>query len=162
LAFQKITRIRSKLAAVGCVSLLAVVGCSRPKQYRLGEAIPVGSYTLSMSMTEMTHQLHQRQLVIFYRCNGAGWTSLSQSEREEFGSSCRSPRFTLLDGGENEYAPEEVELATMYRADRTAYQEAYTNDEDSRVINPSVESKNKKEADKWAEAALYALPSNGS
>jgi len=69
---------------VGCVSLLAVVGCSRPKQYRLGEAIPVGSYTLSISMTEMTHQLHQRQLVIFYRCNGAGWTSLSQSEREEF------------------------------------------------------------------------------
>src|SRR5438309_1787528 len=72
--------------------------------------------------------------------------------------SCRSPRFTLLDGGENEYAPEEVELATMYRADRTAYQEAYTNDEDSRVINPSVESKNKKEADKWAEAALYGPP----
>ncbi len=124
---------------MGCVSLLAVVGCSRPKQYRLGEAIPVGSYTLSISMTEMTHQLHQRQLVIFYRCNGAGWTSLSQSEREEFVSSCRSPRFTLLDGGENEYAPEEVELATMYRADRTAYQEAYTNDEDSRVINPSVD-----------------------
>jgi hypothetical protein len=30
----------------------------------------------------------------------------------------------------------------MYRANRTAYQEAYTSDEDSRVINPSVESKN--------------------
>jgi len=27
------------------------------------------------------------------------------------------------------------------------YQESYTHDEDSRVINPSVEAKNKKEAD---------------
>jgi hypothetical protein len=155
LAFQKRTRIRTKLAVVGCVSLMTAVGCSRPKQYRLGEAIPIGSYTLSISMTEMTHLLHQRQLVVFYRCTGAGWTSLAQSEREEFVSSCRSPRFRLQDGRENEYAPEEVELATMYRADRTAYQEAYTSDEDSRVINPSVESKNRKEADKWAEAALY-------
>jgi hypothetical protein len=39
LAFQKRTRGRTKLAVVGCVSLLTAVGCSRPKQYRLGEAI---------------------------------------------------------------------------------------------------------------------------
>ena len=45
----------------------------------------------------------------------------------------------------------------MYRADRTAYQESYTHDEDSRVINPSVEAKNKKEAD-VAESALHGPP----
>ena len=84
--------------------------------------------------------------------------SLSQSEREEFLSACRSPRFRLLDGRENEYAPEEVVLAAMYRADRTAYQESYTHDEDSRVINLSVEAKNKKEADVWAESALHGPP----
>ena len=129
------------------VVLLTAAGCSRPKQYRLGEAIPIGSYTMSISMTEMTHLVHQRQLVVFYRCTGAGGASVSQSEREAFLSACRSPRFRLLDGRENEYAPEEVVLAAMYRADRTAYQESYTHDEDSRVINPSVEAKNKKEAD---------------
>jgi len=49
-------------------------------------------------------------------------------------------------------------LAAMYRADRTAYQESYTHDEDSRVINLSVEAKNKKEADVWAESALHGPP----
>ena len=140
------------------VVLLTAAGCSRPKQYRLGEAIPIGSYTMSISMTEMTHLVHQRQLVVFYRCTEAGGASVSQSEREAFLSACRSPRFRLLDGRENEYAPEEVVLAAMYRADRTAYQESYTHDEDSRVINPSVEAKNKKEADVWAESALHGPP----
>ena len=139
------------------VVLPTAAGCSRPKQYRLGEAIPIGSYTMSISMTEMTHLVHQRQLVVFYRCTGAGGASVSQSEREAFLSACRSPRFRLLDGRENEYAPEEVVLAAMYRADRTAYQESYTHDEDSRVINPSVEAKNKKEAD-VAESALHGPP----
>ena len=98
------------------VVLLTAAGCSRPKQYRLGEAIPIGSYTMSISMTEMTHLVHQRQLVVFYRCTGAGGASVSQSEREAFLSACRSPRFRLLDGRENEYAPEEVVWAAMYRA----------------------------------------------
>ena len=35
------------------VVLLTAAGCSRPKQYRLGETIPIGSYTMSISMTEM-------------------------------------------------------------------------------------------------------------
>jgi hypothetical protein len=150
--------LRTTFAVVGCISLMTAAGCSRPKQYRIGEAIPIGSYTLSISMTEMTHLVHQRQLVVFYRCTGTGGASLSQSEREEFLSACRSPRFRLLDGRENEYPPEEVELAAMYRADRTAHQESYTHDEDSRVINPGVEAKNKKEADVWAESALHGAP----
>src|SRR5256884_9614248 len=59
--------LRMTFAVVGCISLLTAAGCSRPKQYRLGEAIPIGSYTMSISMTEMTHLVHQRQLVVFYR-----------------------------------------------------------------------------------------------
>ncbi len=146
------------VAVVGCIGLLTAAGCSSPKQYRLGEAIPIGSYTLSISTTEVTHQVHQRQLVVHYRCTGSSWTSLSQSEREQFVSACRSPRFRLLDGRNKEYAPAEVVLAAMYRADRTAYQEFYTHDEDSRVINPAVEIKNRKEADVWAESALHSAP----
>jgi hypothetical protein len=146
------------VAMVGYIGLLTAAGCSRPKPYRLGEAIPIGSYTLSISTTEMTHQMHQRQLVVFYRCTGSSGTPLPQSEWEQSLSACRSPRFRLRDGGENKYAPAEVELAAMYRADRTAYQSSYTHDEDSRVIDPAVETKNRKEADVWAESALHSAP----
>ena len=55
------------------VVLLTAAGCSRPKQYRLGEAIPIGSYTMSISMTEMTHLVHQRQLVVFLPLYRSGW-----------------------------------------------------------------------------------------
>ena len=150
--------VRKAVATVGYISLLTAAGCSRPKPYSLGEAIPIGSYTLSISTTEMTHQMHQRQLVVFYRCTGLGGRSLPQSEWEQSLSACRSPKFRLLDGEENNYAPAEVELAAMYRADRTAYQESYTHDEDSRVIDPAVETKNRKEADVWAESALRSAP----
>ena len=139
------------------VVLLTAAGCSRPKQYRLGEAIPIGSYTMSISMTEMTHLVHQRQLVVFYRCTEAGGASVSQSEREAFLSACRSPRFRLLDGRENEYAPEEVVLAAMYRADRTAYQESYTHDEDSRVIILASRPRTRKKQT-CAESALHGTP----
>ena len=97
------------------VVLLTAAGCSRPKQYRLGEAIPIGSYTMSISMTEMPTWYTNANWLFFTAVLERMGPSLSQSEREEFLSACRSPQFRLLDGRENEYAPEEVVLAAMYR-----------------------------------------------
>jgi len=146
------------IAFLGFGSLFTAIGCSSPKQYRLGETIPIGSYVLSISTTEITHEVHQRQLVVHYRCTASGSASLSQSERDDLVSACRSPRFSLIDGRRSDYAPTQVALAALYHADRTAYQESYTHDEDSRVIDPALEAKNKKEADVWAETALHSAP----
>jgi hypothetical protein len=146
------------IALLGCSSLFTATECSPPKQYRLGERIPIGSYILSISKTEITHELHQRQLVVHYRCTASGSTALSQSERDDLFSACQSPNFSLLDNKSNDYAPSRVELTALYIGDKTAYQESYTNDEESRVINPAVEAKNKKEADVWAESAMHSSP----
>jgi hypothetical protein len=152
---------RRKSASIACFCLLAISVACGPNaltQYPMGQSIKVGSYTLSISSTEMTYEYDQTQLVVSYRCMGPDWNSLSPSDKERYTNTCRSDRFVLVDGSEHKYSSARTVLRDMYFADRSAYEEYYSSSVGSHEIDSQREAQGKKLADEWARGALLKAP----